>query len=128
MRLQGKGRAGEQVRVLCGEELQSDGHVRSICEVAAARREIWTLSGQEDELENFDYKALRYVEIETSSSAITPASITLMAQHYPYRNPSVIDQCSEPLLKESGISVPEAFRSEARKYLWTVLEEKRGSI
>ena len=100
LRLQAKGERGEQVRVLCGEELQSDGHVRFDMRSGCRYEEIWTLSGQEDELENFDYKALRYVEIETSSSAITPASITLMAQHYPYRNPSVIDQCSEPLLKE----------------------------
>ena len=58
LRLQGKGEQGEQVRVLCGEELQDDGHVRFDMRSGCRYEEIWTLSGQEDEPVSYTHLTL----------------------------------------------------------------------
>lgn len=82
-----EGAAGETVEVLCGQELEDDTapesgirwKLRCNCEY----REEWILSGGADKLDQFDYKAFRYVEFHVPAGC-TLKNIKLIARHYPF--------------------------------------------
>lgn len=62
-RLRLKGQAGNSLEVRLGEELHSDKRVRYEMRTGIAYQEWWTLSGQNDMLENLGLRAFRYAEI-----------------------------------------------------------------
>ncbi|NHN31302.1 family 78 glycoside hydrolase catalytic domain [Paenibacillus agricola] len=90
MRAQGK--PGQVIEIRCGEELQDDGRVRYEMRCNCTYQEKWTLSGAEDELEFYDYKAFRYVEVIPEPSIELGLELTLeldtssfaaIVRHYP---------------------------------------------
>jgi hypothetical protein len=79
------GPAGEQVEIRYGEELDGQGRVRYIMRCNCVYRDTWILSGDEDELEAYDYKAFRFAEILVGSQVkLSMASIAAVVRHYPY--------------------------------------------
>ncbi|MEK7416013.1 MAG: family 78 glycoside hydrolase catalytic domain [Planctomycetota bacterium] len=83
--MRGRGPAGATVEVRCGEELHSNGAVRYAMRCNCTYREEWILSGRDDdELDQVDYKAFRYLEVVVPPGAeIDLASIRVIARHYP---------------------------------------------
>ena len=79
----GIGQNGEVVRVRCAQELNDDGTLRYQLRAACTYDEEWILSGGEDELEWYDYKAFRYVELIASEGA-SLSDFRLTARHYPF--------------------------------------------
>ncbi len=77
-----RGESGEKVTLKMGQELNDDGSVRHNLRCNCNYYEEWILSGGEDILDQFDYKAFRYAEIETEGAALL--DISLMARHYPF--------------------------------------------
>lgn len=78
-----KGADGEKITLRMGQELDGDGGVRYKLRCNCVYVEEWILSGGEDVLNQFDYKAFRYLEIIPEGDAeIT--DITLQARHYPF--------------------------------------------
>ncbi|MCI5650075.1 MAG: family 78 glycoside hydrolase catalytic domain [Fusicatenibacter sp.] len=90
------GESGEQVRLRFGEELDEDGRVRYQKRCNCCYEEIWTLSGQRDELENYDYKAFRYVEVK--SEHVRPEQVWVMVRHYPMEDPTCLEDCPDEKL------------------------------
>lgn len=78
-----RGEAGTVIEVRCGEELDDDGRVRYEMRCNCNYREQWTLSGHEDELEPFDYKAFRYVEIIGPGRILDERTFAAVVRHYP---------------------------------------------
>jgi hypothetical protein len=76
------GGEGEKIVIRMGQELNGDGSVRHNLRCNCNYYEEWILSGGDDTLEQFDYKAFRYAEIETEGASIS--DICLMARHYPF--------------------------------------------
>lgn len=77
--------------------------------------EYWTLSGEQDELENYDYKAFRYVEVmymakhQTGQSAepwsgqtagIIPQQIFVWARHYPMEEHTSLRGCTDVKMQQ----------------------------
>ena len=80
--LQVKGEANDVVRVRCAEELDGQGRARYAMRCNCTYEEEWVLSGQEDVLDQFDYKAFRYAEVLLPSGAcLIDAAMTV--RHYP---------------------------------------------
>ena len=77
-----KGADGEKITVKMGQELTTDGEVRSKLRCNCNYVEEWILSGEEDTLDQFDYKAFRYATIECEGADIS--NIKLVARHYPF--------------------------------------------
>ena len=78
-----KGKNGEVVTLWAGQELDEDGSVRHKMRCNCDYTEEWILSGGEDRLDQFDYKAFRYAEIIAEEGAeIT--DVYLLARHYPF--------------------------------------------
>ena len=77
-----KGESSEKVTLKMGQELNGDGSVRHNLRCNCSYYDEWILSGGEDILDQFDYKAFRYCEIETEGAEIS--DIRLIARHYPF--------------------------------------------
>ncbi len=93
------GKKDETVRVLCGEELLEDGFVRYDMRCRCKYEETCTLSGEKDIFLFFDYKAFRYVEIETASDALAPETFAAIVRHKPFRNRLRLKSENETLQK-----------------------------
>lgn len=78
-----KGRAGEVVEIRSAQETDDEGRVRFDLRANCRYEEEWILSGGEDVLSQFDYKAFRYVEL-TVSEATELSDVHLVARHYPF--------------------------------------------
>lgn len=77
-----EGADGEKVTIKLGQELNEDGSVRYNLRCNCTYLEEWILSGGDDLLEQFDYKAFRYAEIETEGATLS--DICLIVRHYPF--------------------------------------------
>jgi len=81
------GKKDAKVRVMCGEELLDDGHVRSKMRCNCTYDETVILSGKHDKVLNFEYKGFRYVEVISGDSGVTPENIFVLKRNYPVENP-----------------------------------------
>lgn len=97
VRLRAPAKSGGRVKVLCAEELTEDGHARYELRCNLRYEELWTLSGADggDEIENYDYKGFRYVEILAEDGTVGPDGFSVLLRHYPVkerRKPVIRDE------------------------------------
>ena len=78
-----RGKGGEAVRVRCGQELNPDGSVRYELRANCVYDEEWILADGESELDWFDFKSFRYVEITLPRGA-EMLEIYMNVRHYPF--------------------------------------------
>ena len=84
MKISARGRAGAQVRILCGEELEESAvKVRYIMRCNSHCEEIWTLTDGISRLEQYDYRAFRYVAIIPDPD-VEILEIKATVRHYPF--------------------------------------------
>ena len=98
LRAKAKGKQGDKVLLRFGEELNSDGNVRFDMRCNCRYEEEWILSGKEDVLEQFDYKAFRYCEIMIPEGA-SVRDVEMQVRHYPYEKKAVYETDNEQLRK-----------------------------
>lgn len=80
-----RGEKGSIVTMRFGQELNEDGSLRFAIRANCTYEEKMTLSGGNDLLNQFDYKAFRYAEITLPEGAdATPESLKLISRHYPF--------------------------------------------
>lgn len=77
------GKRGEEITVRYAEELNSDGSVRFDMRCNCRCEEKMLLSGGEDELMQYDYKAFRYAEI-LYPAGVSISNVRMRVRHYPY--------------------------------------------
>lgn len=95
------GEQGNKIRLLFAEELGGDGHAKAGMRCNCDYREEWILSGRGmDVIENYDYKAFRYVEVITDCKAFSEKSIVIVERHYPFHPVRTVREESAPLVKE----------------------------
>lgn len=80
---QARGNRGDVVLLRYGEELAADGSPRYEMRCNCRYEEQWILSGGEDILRQFDYKAFRYVELIFPDS-VEISDVGMLVRHYPY--------------------------------------------
>ncbi len=78
-----KGQSGQVLTVYAGQELAGDGSVRHALRANCDYTEEWVLSGGEDTLEQYDYKAFRYAFI-VCGPEVALHDVALAARHYPF--------------------------------------------
>jgi len=81
--LSAKGNAGDEVIIRCAQELNADGTLRYNLRANCVYEEKWILADGESVLDQFDFKAFRYVELEYPEN-VTVESVVLVARHYPF--------------------------------------------
>ena len=85
-----KGTKGDTVILRYGEELNADGTVRYDMRCNCVYEEKWILSGEQDTLNQFDYKAFRYAEI-IIPNGVDVSNITMLVRHYPFESKARFD-------------------------------------
>lgn len=102
MSMVAQGVPGQTVEIRYGEELEegSADRVRYQLRCNCNYKDIWTLSGGEDQLESYDYKAFRYVELLTQPDVLQPESLMAIVRHYPFDEGKCRFESSEPLLNQ----------------------------
>ena len=98
LRAKAKGKQGDKVLLRFGEELNPDGSVRFDMSCNCRYEEEWILSGKEDVLDQFDYKAFRYCEIMIPEGA-SVRDVEMQVRHYPYEKKAVYETDNEQLRK-----------------------------
>jgi len=103
--LEACGENGQTVEIMYGEELNADGDaadskVRHQMRCNCNYKDQWILSGGQDVLEQYDYKAFRYVEVVGPEEALHPESFRAIVRHYPFDETSCVFQSSNPLLND----------------------------
>ena len=93
-----KGGSGDTVVMRFGEELEANGAVRYKLRCNCNYQEEWVLSGEEDTLNEYDFKAFRYCEIDLPTGA-TLTDVYLNARLYPYEEKAVYETENEDLKK-----------------------------
>lgn len=78
-----KGKSGDKINLRFGQELNDDGTVRFTLRAYCKYSESWILSGENDTLNQFDFKAFRYCELDIPDGAEI-SDIHLIARHYPF--------------------------------------------
>ncbi|MFD1677904.1 family 78 glycoside hydrolase catalytic domain [Alicyclobacillus fodiniaquatilis] len=97
------GNSGDKIEIRCGEELNPDGvTVRYEMRCNCTYQEFWTLSGrEEDELEFFDYKAFRYVEVIGKPDVkIDVERFSAIVRHFPFDEETCTFTSSHALLNQ----------------------------
>lgn len=92
-----KGEKGSEVTVYAGQELE-DGHVRYKLRANCEYAEKWILSGNEDRLEQFDYKSFRYVELAYDADTVITEPV-LISRHYPFEQKTFYNGSDEDIKK-----------------------------
>lgn len=77
------GNRGDKIIIRYAEELNADGSVRYDMRCGCRCEEIMILSGNADELMQYDYKAFRYAEILFAESTVI-SDIHMHVRHYPF--------------------------------------------
>ena len=96
-----KGQKGQALEMLFGQELDENGNVRWQMRANCNYKEEWILSGDDDILNNFDYKAFRYVRINVPKGCEIK-DVYLIARHYPFElkaKPNVEDEMLSKIWK-----------------------------
>ena len=78
-----KGEKGDTVILRFGQELTENGDVRHNLRANCTYEEKWMLSGNEDALDQFDYKSFRYVKLILPENC-TVKDISFTSRHYPF--------------------------------------------
>ena len=83
-----KGNSGDEIVLRYGEELTDENKVRYNLRCNCKYEEKWILSGGDDELNQFDYKAFRYAEMVVPDGAVI-TDIKMLVRHYPFEKITV---------------------------------------
>ena len=79
------GNSGDEVTLHFGEELNEDGSVRFDMRCNCRYEEFWVLGDGESVLDEYDYKAFRYVELIVPNN-VRIFDIRMKVRHYPFVN------------------------------------------
>lgn len=100
LKIKATGKSGDTVRILCGEELDdSEVRVRHAMRCDCDYDETWILRGQEETLEQFDYKAFRYVTLIPSSRDVMINSVNAVVRHAHFDDDACTLECDDKILE-----------------------------
>lgn len=121
-----KGRNGQKVRIMCGEELlENPLYVRYEMRCNCTYDETLTLSGNEDEVEFFDYKMFRYVNVFTDSDFDT-SSVCAIVRHHKFEEKITVSS-NIPHIKEIWDICKNAVRYGAQEALLDCPSREKGA-
>ncbi|GHU97780.1 hypothetical protein FACS1894211_00240 [Clostridia bacterium] len=95
-----KGKAGDTVEISYGEEMESPEKVRGNMRCGCDYNDKWILSGEDDELDSYDYKAFRYAQINANGADIDISSVGAEVRHYPFDDTLCVFESSNCLLNQ----------------------------
>ncbi len=95
--MKANGKSGDIITIRCGEELLSEVQVRNELRCNCLYEDKWILKEGENELEEFEYKCFRYVQLTTESSAEL-WDFHVDYRHYPFDDSSCTYHSEDALI------------------------------
>ena len=95
--LRARGNAGDTVRIFCGEELDESGDVRYQMRCNCIYDETWTLQSGENQWEQYDYQAFRYVRLEWTDG-VAILNVQARERFYPFPEDRCTLESADPVL------------------------------
>ena len=122
------GKPGQTLELRFGQELNEDGSVRYELRANCTYREEWVLSGKKDLLNEFDYKAFRYVRIQIpeGTDSCTLSDIKLRARHYPFAQRAVPNVTDPTLLSVWELCV-RTLKYGPQEVIQDCMEREKGN-
>lgn len=117
------GKKGDTVIIRAAEELNPDGSLRYKMRCNCDYEEKWILSGNQDTLNQFDYKAFRYVEL-IYPETVKIESVGMTVRHYPYEEKFVPEVSDEKLNKIFRLCLDTAKYGTQENYVDCPTREK----
>lgn len=122
-----KGRSGDVVTLYAAQERNEDGSIRHVMRCNCDYTEEWILSGGEDTLNQFDYKAFRYAAVE-APEGVEITDVTLVARHYPFllargMNPAL---ASEPVAAQIWSLCVRSQRVGVQETIQDCMDREKG--
>ena len=100
LQIRAEGRSGDTIRILSGEEEDdSEVKVRYSMRCGCDYDEVWTLADGECALDQYDYKAFRYVTLIPSSPSVKIHSVTARVRHAPFDDDLCTLKADDPVLE-----------------------------
>ena len=94
------GQSGDTIRILCGEETDnSEVKVRYSMRCNCEYDETWTLCEGENHLDQYDYKAFRYVTLIPSAPSVKIEKLTAVIRHAPFNDGLCTLKADDPILE-----------------------------
>lgn len=121
--VEAKGKNGECVELLFGQELSEDKSVRHKLRANCDYHEEWILSGGEDCLNEYDYKSFRYVRLNARSTEFK--NIRLIARHYPFELKAALNTDDERLLPVWNLCV-NSLKYGVQDVIQDCMEREKG--
>jgi len=119
-----KGNCSDSILIRCGQELEEDGSVRYKLRANCIYEEEMILSGKEDTLNPFDYKACRYMQlIVPEGCRIT--DIQIRARHYPMELKCACAYSDPDLVKIWNLCV-HSLRWGTQEVIQDCMEREKG--
>lgn len=119
-----KGNAGDKISIFCGQELTEDKEVRFALRANCRYEEEWILSGDVDELKQYDYKAFRYCKL-TVPEGVSVQNIKLIARHYPFILKKQCEYQDEDLLRIWNLCV-HSLKYGVQEVIQDCMEREKG--
>lgn len=92
--------AGQTVELRHGEELAGPDAVRFQMRCNCEYRDTWILAGRaNEEIQLFDYKGFRYLEILNAGDDLTAGDVWVLRRHYPYEDSRCSISADPPVLE-----------------------------
>lgn len=121
------GPAGHRIEVRCGEELNPDNTVRYQMRCNCTYQDFWTLAGKaQEEVEFFDYKAFRYVEVVSAPCAVNEVNVQAIVRHYPCDERAAAFRCSNAVLDDIWTICASGVRSCSQETLVDCPSREKG--
>ena len=99
LRIRAEGKSGERVRILCGEETEDTPEkTRFMMRCGCHYEEWWTLADGESLLEQYDYRAFRYVTL-IPDEGVKLLSVEAVVRHWPFDDEYCTLQTDSELLQ-----------------------------
>ena len=100
LKIRATGESGARIRILCGEELEDTPvKVRHNMRCYCNYDEIWTLAGGSEELEQYDYKAFRYVAVLVDGGDAKIGGVAVTVRHAPFNDAACTIQADDKILE-----------------------------
>ena len=101
LKIVAEGKSGDEIRILCGEEKDdSEFKVRYKMRCNCNYDDKWILAGGEDTLEQYDYKAFRYVALVPSSPDVKIKKLTVIVRHMNFDHSACLIESDNKVLEE----------------------------
>lgn len=97
--MKAKGKSGDVITIRCGEELISETQVRNELRCNCLYEDKWILASGENELEMFEYKCFRYVQL-TMESLAELWDFHVDYRHYPFDDSKCTYQSEDVLIRQ----------------------------